>query len=781
MKLTQNQFYGLKYQMPREFTPGAQYITLDSKELFIYDETGLPVLVGGAQQTIIINNDPDAILEIGIISKVGTEITIPGGVKWRISGVIYNVATDSVFNINLSTAGFIRKDIVVADNFGIIYLIEGIEDETSAVRPNIPEDSILITEINVTSSDITNTNVLIGEDYVKKSFYKGYAYPESGSNIVLPLRPDGTSSYTSTGTGLTSVDGFDLSLITGITDAENPYDGKELLFFNNSLFPVTLNNNGSGEIPFIFRAGLDIEVPVGEVIALIYSSGMIIDSFRSWSSGVTNHAGLLLDDGTNPHGTTKSDVGLNQVDNTSDLNKPISTLTQSALDNKLDKDISTLPSVSLPLVDTDKVAVNRGGVDYSVNKSELASTELGKIRIVDKLGEVFTDLATANAYVSTFTLATLTDESFSDGVYHFTVPNGTSFAEVISFLGTASSVRSAYIEDNLGLINAFGNISFKRNSGDNILGNCTFGRQCFLTATGNNTLGNCTFDDSSFDFSSGINKFKNILLTDLTDKFARSSTGRFEIYGTIGTTTGNDYPDFFLTSNATIWADKSKETINAGGIEGDLARAQTNGSKLFFGYVPPLSTLPAVSLPLVDSDKLIVNRSGVDYSVDKSEFGGVTDDYFTYVNSGFSFKSTTVNTWLRNDTFIYYNLRYTTSAGTTNHSLLVPDVYSILLKIPQDCYLEDLTLRRPSNLNGKISIWKTTRNIGESEQLAVSSNPVEIVYEDIDTIFSAGGQMGSFNYGTSIPLLKDEYIHLFFSADSTSEWFNKLYIRFKKQ
>ena len=33
---------------------------------------------------------------------------------------------------------------------------------------------------------------------------------------------------------------------------------------------------------------------------------------------------------------TKSDVGLEKVDNTSDLNKPISTATQTALDNKVD-------------------------------------------------------------------------------------------------------------------------------------------------------------------------------------------------------------------------------------------------------------------------------------------------------------------------------------------------------------------------------------------------------------------------------------------------------------
>lgn len=41
--------------------------------------------------------------------------------------------------------------------------------------------------------------------------------------------------------------------------------------------------------------------------------------------------------GTNPHSTTKSDVGLSNVDNTSDINKPISTLQANALNLKVDK------------------------------------------------------------------------------------------------------------------------------------------------------------------------------------------------------------------------------------------------------------------------------------------------------------------------------------------------------------------------------------------------------------------------------------------------------------
>ena len=40
---------------------------------------------------------------------------------------------------------------------------------------------------------------------------------------------------------------------------------------------------------------------------------------------------------SNPHSVTKSQVGLGNVDNTSDLNKPISTKTQTALNGKVDK------------------------------------------------------------------------------------------------------------------------------------------------------------------------------------------------------------------------------------------------------------------------------------------------------------------------------------------------------------------------------------------------------------------------------------------------------------
>ena len=56
-----------------------------------------------------------------------------------------------------------------------------------------------------------------------------------------------------------------------------------------------------------------------------------IDS-RALNSSLTAH----VSDTANPHNTTKSQVGLSNVDNTSDMNKPVSTAQQAALDLKAD-------------------------------------------------------------------------------------------------------------------------------------------------------------------------------------------------------------------------------------------------------------------------------------------------------------------------------------------------------------------------------------------------------------------------------------------------------------
>ena len=72
---------------------------------------------------------------------------------------------------------------------------------------------------------------------------------------------------------------------------------------------------------------------------------------------------------SNPHSVTKSQVGLGNVDNTSDLSKPISTAVQSALDAKQDT-----------LTTTQQAAVNSGVTNATVvqvqtNKEDIASLD----------------------------------------------------------------------------------------------------------------------------------------------------------------------------------------------------------------------------------------------------------------------------------------------------------------------------------------------------------------------------------------------------------------------
>lgn len=56
------------------------------------------------------------------------------------------------------------------------------------------------------------------------------------------------------------------------------------------------------------------------------------DALTQTNTKIDNHK----TDVANPHAVTKAQVGLSNVDNTSDLNKPISTATQTALDGKVD-------------------------------------------------------------------------------------------------------------------------------------------------------------------------------------------------------------------------------------------------------------------------------------------------------------------------------------------------------------------------------------------------------------------------------------------------------------
>lgn len=103
-------------------------------------------------------------------------------------------------------------------------------------------------------------------------------------------------------------------------------------------------------------------------------------------TAIDNH----IADKTNPHDVTKSQIGLGNVDNTSDLNKPISTATQNALDTKvsntreingypLSSDITLTASDVDALPDTTTINDLTTAEQQSALNSGANSTNIGQI------------------------------------------------------------------------------------------------------------------------------------------------------------------------------------------------------------------------------------------------------------------------------------------------------------------------------------------------------------------------------------------------------------------
>ena len=99
-----------------------------------------------------------------------------------------------------------------------------------------------------------------------------------------------------------------------------------------------------------------------------------VGEFVTVGVGVTVHSALDQDDGKNPHGTTRANIGLSEADNTSDKNKPISDATQVELDKKANsEDFSNVDNTS----DLDKPISNdtQTALDDKANNSDISEID----------------------------------------------------------------------------------------------------------------------------------------------------------------------------------------------------------------------------------------------------------------------------------------------------------------------------------------------------------------------------------------------------------------------
>ena len=154
----------------------------------------------------------------------------------------------------------------------------------------------------ITFTDATGAIQTI--DLPLESLFQDANYDETTKSLIVTLQ-DGTTRI------VPLSDLVDLPEIVLATSnpAVTPTSGQKV-YFNTSIGKVWFNVSG----------------------AWVFGGNLISDSEKDNLSTAYNHSQV----NGNPHNTTKSDIGLGNVDNTSDLNKPISTATQTALNSKQD-------------------------------------------------------------------------------------------------------------------------------------------------------------------------------------------------------------------------------------------------------------------------------------------------------------------------------------------------------------------------------------------------------------------------------------------------------------
>lgn len=114
---------------------------------------------------------------------------------------------------------------------------------------------------------------------------------------------------------------------------------------------------------------------------------------------------------SNPHNVTKAQIGLNDVNNTSDMDKPVSTAQQTALDEKVDKTTTINGHVLSSNVTVTKEDIGLDNVDNTAdtNKEVLSATKLKTQRTI--WGQSFNGTADVSGNLKGVTEIYLSDGS----------------------------------------------------------------------------------------------------------------------------------------------------------------------------------------------------------------------------------------------------------------------------------------------------------------------------------------------------------------------------------
>jgi hypothetical protein len=195
----------------------------------------------------IVNKTYSQLLDVGDITVSGLDVIVPSNAMWVYAGIFYQTTTDTIIPETLCATGFLRKDILVANQLNQIVLMKGAESETIRIRPNTPTGTIFVTEMDIDDTTIGTPSLpIIGDAFVTKLEKANGIYINSGSLDNLEI--NNTRSCLKFQGSITELKSISFPGTNGI-----PYNGKEFIIENNQSIPFDIfHNSGAGGFRFNF-------------------------------------------------------------------------------------------------------------------------------------------------------------------------------------------------------------------------------------------------------------------------------------------------------------------------------------------------------------------------------------------------------------------------------------------------------------------------------------------------------------------------------------------------
>lgn len=206
----------------------------------------------------VVSGSYDQLLAIGEITLSGNVATIPAYAQWKIDEVYYGSIANITRTIPYCATGLTRKDILVANTSNDIVLVQGVETAGITVRPNIPMNTVLVTEMDVTDASVgTPTPPIIGDAYISKSEKTATTFTGSGTYETVTINPG--SSYLVVTEGATGP----VVKINRLDMPDDCYDGQDLYIFNWQGSDLTIGKYASGyPSAFTFRLPKDEDLVI---------------------------------------------------------------------------------------------------------------------------------------------------------------------------------------------------------------------------------------------------------------------------------------------------------------------------------------------------------------------------------------------------------------------------------------------------------------------------------------------------------------------------------------